>query len=137
MNGVGLSAPRGHALIRSGGRCRGAGDGGPIAPAAAVRSSAWARSLPATQEASDESADPGHPACRSQRCVLLGLFAGAPAAARDTNGIVVYETDFGLKHGAVSRMRGVALSVDPNRLRLEDLTHESPRSHSLGRVPIA
>ena len=56
---------------------------------------------------------------------LLGLFAGAPAAARDTNGIVVYETDFGLKDGAVSAMRGVALSVDPT-LRLEDLTHEIP-----------
>ena len=56
---------------------------------------------------------------------LLGLFAGVPAAARDTNGIVVYETDFGLKDGAVSAMRGVALSVDPT-LRLEDLTHEIP-----------
>ena len=56
---------------------------------------------------------------------LIGFLAGAPAAARDTNGIVVYETDFGLKDGAVSAMRGVALSVDP-KLRLEDLTHEIP-----------
>jgi hypothetical protein len=56
---------------------------------------------------------------------LLGLVAGVPAAARDTTGIVVYETDFGLKDGAVSAMRGVALSVDPT-LRLEDLTHEIP-----------
>jgi S-adenosylmethionine hydrolase len=56
---------------------------------------------------------------------LIGVLAGGPAAARDTNGIVVYETDFGLKDGAVSAMRGVALSVDPT-LRLEDLTHEIP-----------
>jgi S-adenosylmethionine hydrolase len=53
--------------------------------------------------------------------------AGAtpPAAAEDTNGIIVYETDFGLKDGAVSEMRGVAVSVDPT-LRLENLTHEIP-----------
>src|SRR4029453_8522082 len=56
---------------------------------------------------------------------LIGLLTSPPAAARDTNGIVVYETDFGLKDGAVSAMRGVALSVDPT-LRLEDLTHEIP-----------
>jgi S-adenosylmethionine hydrolase len=56
---------------------------------------------------------------------LMGLLTSPPAAARDTNGIVVYETDFGLKDGAVSAMRGVALSVDPT-LRLEDLTHEIP-----------
>jgi len=49
----------------------------------------------------------------------------APASAQDTNGMVVYQTDFGLKDGAVSAMKGVALSVDPT-LRLEDLTHEIP-----------
>lgn len=47
------------------------------------------------------------------------------AAANDTNGIVVYQTDFGLKDGAVSAMKGVAVGVDP-ALRLEDLTHEIP-----------
>jgi hypothetical protein len=56
---------------------------------------------------------------------LVGLQAAVPGAARDTNGIVVYQTDFGLKDGAVSAMRGVAVSVDPT-LRLEDLTHEIP-----------
>jgi S-adenosylmethionine hydrolase len=56
---------------------------------------------------------------------LIGLLAALPSAAQDTNGIVVYETDFGLKDGAVSAMRGVAVSVDPT-LRLEDLTHEIP-----------
>jgi S-adenosylmethionine hydrolase len=55
--------------------------------------------------------------------VLAG--APAPAAAQDTKGIIVYQSDFGLKDGAVSAMRGVAVSVDPS-LRLEDLTHEIP-----------
>ena len=56
---------------------------------------------------------------------LVGLLAAAPVAARDANGIVVYQSDFGLKDGAVSAMRGVAVSVDPT-LRLENLTHEIP-----------
>jgi hypothetical protein len=55
---------------------------------------------------------------------VLGLLA-PPVAARDTNGIIVYQSDFGLKDGAVSAMRGVAVSVDPT-LRLENLTHEIP-----------
>jgi len=49
----------------------------------------------------------------------------ADAAELETNGVVVLETDFGLADGAVSAMRGVAVSVDPT-LRLEDLTHEIP-----------
>ncbi len=61
--------------------------------------------------------------------ILLVTMAltNAPGQARaaDTNGIVVYQTDFGLKDGAVSAMKGVAVSVDPT-LRLEDLTHEIP-----------
>jgi len=56
---------------------------------------------------------------------LAALLVAGPGAAEDTNGIVVYQTDFGLKDGAVSAMRGVAVSVDPT-LRLEDLTHEIP-----------
>ena len=56
---------------------------------------------------------------------LLDIRASAQAAEQDTNGIVVYQTDFGLKDGAVSAMRGVAVSVDPT-LRLENLTHEIP-----------
>jgi S-adenosylmethionine hydrolase len=55
---------------------------------------------------------------------LIGLVA-LPAVAGDTNGIIVYQSDFGLKDGAVSAMRGVAVSVDPT-LRLENLTHEIP-----------
>lgn len=56
---------------------------------------------------------------------LCGALVAQSSRAADTNGIIVYETDFGLKDGAVSAMRGVALSIDPT-LRLEDLTHEIP-----------
>ena len=44
---------------------------------------------------------------------LVGLLAAVPGAARDANGMVVYQTDFGLKDGAVAAMRGVAASVEP------------------------
>ncbi|MEM7043944.1 MAG: S-adenosyl-l-methionine hydroxide adenosyltransferase family protein [Pseudomonadota bacterium] len=62
--------------------------------------------------------------------LLLGLILiTAPlakiATAAEPNGIVVYQSDFGLKDGAVSAMRGVAHSVDPT-LKLENLTHEIP-----------
>ena len=41
------------------------------------------------------------------------------------NGIVVFQTDFGTKDGAVSAMKGVASAVDPS-LKLYDLTHDIP-----------
>ena len=41
------------------------------------------------------------------------------------NGIVVFQSDFGLRDQAVSAMHGVALSVNKN-LKLEDLTHNIP-----------
>src|SRR6266436_10220645 len=41
------------------------------------------------------------------------------------NKIIVFQTDFGLKDGAVSAMKGVAMSVSPD-LKLYDLTHEIP-----------
>ena len=41
------------------------------------------------------------------------------------NKIVVFQSDFGLKDGAVSAMKGVAMGVSPN-LKLFDLTHEIP-----------
>lgn len=50
------------------------------------------------------------------------LFAG-PLKAQ-TN-ILVFQTDFGTKDGAVAAMKGVALGVSPN-LKLVDLTHEIP-----------
>ena len=46
-------------------------------------------------------------------------------AAPAQNGMVVYQTDFGLKDGAVSEMKGVAMQVEP-ALKLFDLTHEVP-----------
>jgi len=42
-----------------------------------------------------------------------------------TKPAVVFQTDFGLKDGAVAEMKGVALSVDPT-LQLFDITHEIP-----------
>jgi S-adenosylmethionine hydrolase len=44
---------------------------------------------------------------------------------RAQNKIVVYQSDFGLKDGAVSEMKGVAMGVSAD-LRLFDLTHEIP-----------
>jgi len=41
------------------------------------------------------------------------------------NKIVVFQSDFGLKDGAVSAMKGVAMGVDSS-LKLFDLTHEIP-----------
>jgi len=41
------------------------------------------------------------------------------------NKIVVFQSDFGVKDGAVSAMKGVAMGVDTN-LKLYDLTHEIP-----------
>lgn len=55
----------------------------------------------------------------------LAAALASAAAAQDTNGIIVFQSDFGLKDGAVSAMKGVAVGVDPS-LRLEDLTHEIP-----------
>jgi S-adenosylmethionine hydrolase len=47
------------------------------------------------------------------------------AACSPKKGIVVFQTDFGLKDGAVSAMKGVATGVDAD-LKLYDLTHEIP-----------
>src|SRR5438552_3368880 len=41
------------------------------------------------------------------------------------NKIVVFQSDFGLKDGAVSAMKGVAMGVSSD-LKLFDLTHEIP-----------
>ena len=51
------------------------------------------------------------------------------------NGMVVFQTDFGLKDGAVSAMKGVAMQVSP-ALKLYDLTHEIPAYNTYGRLPI-
>lgn len=41
------------------------------------------------------------------------------------NNVLVFQSDFGLKDGAVAAMKGVALSVSPD-LKMFDLTHEIP-----------
>jgi S-adenosylmethionine hydrolase len=58
------------------------------------------------------------------RILLLFLLA-CNLAAFSQNKIVVLQSDFGLKDGAVAAMKGVAMTVDP-ALRLFDLTHEIP-----------
>ncbi len=55
--------------------------------------------------------------------LLIGCFLSSFAFAQ--NGIVVFQTDFGTKDGAVSAMKGVASSIDPT-LKLYDLTHDIP-----------
>ena len=58
----------------------------------------------------------------------LALFAGLFFLVRlcpAQNKIVVFQSDFGVKDGAVSAMKGVAMGVDPG-LKLFDLTHEIP-----------
>lgn len=45
--------------------------------------------------------------------------------SRAQNKIVVFQSDFGLKDGAVSAMKGVSMGVSPD-LKLFDLTHEIP-----------
>jgi S-adenosylmethionine hydrolase len=54
--------------------------------------------------------------------ILLEIFSTVLFAQ---NKIVVFQSDFGLKDGAVSAMKGVAMGVDPS-LKLFDLTHEIP-----------
>lgn len=46
-------------------------------------------------------------------------------ALRAQNGILVFQSDFGLKDGAVSAMKGVAMGVSP-ALKLYDITHDIP-----------
>lgn len=58
--------------------------------------------------------------------VLLLLAVGMPAlAAADAPGLIVLQTDFGLKDQAVAAMRGVIRGVD-RHIIIDDLTHEIP-----------
>src|SRR3954470_22098176 len=52
-------------------------------------------------------------------CIFFMQFISAQ------NKIVVFQTDYGLKDGAVAAMKGVALGVSSD-LKLFDLTHEIP-----------
>src|ERR1700751_5631030 len=55
----------------------------------------------------------------------LLLFLSSIKMSSAQKKIVVYQSDFGLKDGAVSEMKGVAMGVSPD-LKLFDLTHEIP-----------
>ncbi|SKC15395.1 SAM hydrolase/SAM-dependent halogenase family protein [Dyadobacter psychrophilus] len=57
--------------------------------------------------------------------MLLILVLGMQLTAYAQNNILVFQSDFGLKDGAVSAMKGVASGVSPD-LRMYDLTHEIP-----------
>jgi S-adenosylmethionine hydrolase len=59
------------------------------------------------------------------RSVLLCFLLTAALLCSAQNQIVVFQSDFGLKDGAVSEMKGVAMGVSPE-LKLYDLTHEIP-----------
>jgi S-adenosylmethionine hydrolase len=54
--------------------------------------------------------------------ILLLLLS---AKAFSQNKIIVFQSDFGLRDGAVSAMKGVAASISPE-LKLYDLTHDIP-----------
>ena len=56
-------------------------------------------------------------------CLTIALIINLESIAQ--NKIVVFQSDFGLKDGAVSAMKGVANTVS-SELRLFDLTHEIP-----------
>ena len=60
---------------------------------------------------------------RSVTFLFLLLFAAKVTSAQ--NKIVVFQSDFGVKDGAVSAMKGVAMGVS-TELKLYDLTHEIP-----------
>lgn len=57
--------------------------------------------------------------------ILQLFFAVLVSAVTAQNKIVVFQTDFGLKDGAVAAMKGVSMNVDSS-LKLFDLTHEIP-----------
>lgn len=64
--------------------------------------------------------------CTPVLLLLMGLLAcRSKPATTNAKPVLVFQSDFGLKDGAVSAMKGVAAGVDPD-LKLYDLTHEIP-----------
>lgn len=60
-----------------------------------------------------------------RRTCFAFLFFAVATVSPAQNKIIVFQTDYGLKDGAVSAMKGVAMGVSPD-LKLFDLTHEIP-----------
>ena len=56
--------------------------------------------------------------------IVFFMLMNVPSASAQ-NKMVVFQTDFGLKDGAVSAMKGVAMGVSAD-LKLFDITHEIP-----------
>ena len=59
------------------------------------------------------------------RVYFIAIFLVQHYCSFSQNNIIVFQSDFGLKDGAVSAMKGVAASVSTD-LKLYDLTHEIP-----------
>ena len=57
--------------------------------------------------------------------LMIWCLSGINTSLYSQNNILVFQSDFGLKDGAVSAMKGVAMGVSPD-LKLYDLTHEIP-----------
>ncbi len=60
-----------------------------------------------------------------QLVIVLFIITSFLQSTRGQNHTIVFQTDFGLKDGAVAAMKGVAMGVDSS-LKLFDLTHEIP-----------
>jgi S-adenosylmethionine hydrolase len=60
---------------------------------------------------------------KSLFAVILAAFSFLSVFAQ--NNTLVFQSDFGLKDGAVSAMKGVAVGVSPD-IKLHDVTHEIP-----------
>lgn len=56
-------------------------------------------------------------------CIMMLLLL--PLAVSSQNKMLVFQTDFGVRDGAVASMKGVAMGLSPD-LKLYDLTHEIP-----------
>ncbi len=61
----------------------------------------------------------------SRTSIILFVLFGLTTTISAQNKVVVFQSDFGLKDGAVSAMKGVAMGVSSD-LKLYDLTHEIP-----------
>jgi S-adenosylmethionine hydrolase len=60
-----------------------------------------------------------------KQVITIFLFLSVGFQCQSQSNIIVLQSDFGLKDGAVSAMKGVAFSVSSN-LKMFDLTHEIP-----------
>jgi hypothetical protein len=62
---------------------------------------------------------------KSLQIITFILFSLSLTPSFAQNKIIVFQSDFGLKDGAVAEMKGVAMGVSAD-LKLFDLTHEIP-----------